>query len=135
MTELLSWTQDHATVLGLVTLASVSLLCLTVFLTPWLVTRLPANYFVGEETPPRGSASVRLIVKVIRNIAGTTIMAAGLLMLVMPGPGLLTVLVGLSLSDFTAKKRWLRKLLRQPSVLRSLNWMRARANKPPFQTG
>jgi len=133
--EVLFWAQNnYALLLGIVTVSSVALLCLTVFLTPWLVTRLPEDYFIRAPSRELDSSGWRSFRKVLRNIAGVTIIAAGLVMLVIPGPGLITVVVGLTLCDFSTKRTLLRKLLSQPPILRSLNWMRNRANKPPFRT-
>lgn len=49
-----------------------------------------------------------------------------------PGPGLVVLLMGISLAEFPGKQRLLLNIATRPSVLRSLNWMRTRHGKPPF---
>ncbi len=53
-------------------------------------------------------------------------------MLMTPGQGLLTILVGLVLTDFPGKHKIEQKLIAMPKVLSSLNWIRAKAKKPPL---
>jgi hypothetical protein len=54
-------------------------------------------------------------------------------MLVTPGQGILTILVGLLLMNFPGKYRVERWLVTRPGVLRSLNRLRKRRGEPPFQ--
>jgi hypothetical protein len=58
---------------------------------------------------------------------------AGLVMLVVPGQGLLTLAVGLMLMDFPGKFRLERWLATRGPVWRSLNWLRKRARRPPLE--
>ena len=58
---------------------------------------------------------------------------AGLVMLFTPGQGLLFILIGLMLTSFPGKKRWLQWLFRKPQVRRSVNQIRERAGQPPMQ--
>ncbi|GAC20421.1 hypothetical protein GARC_3466 [Paraglaciecola arctica BSs20135] len=53
-------------------------------------------------------------------------------MLVLPGQGLITMLIGLSLIPFPGKHRIERDLLSRNSVRSTLNWIRIKANKEPF---
>jgi hypothetical protein len=54
----------------------------------------------------------------------------GLLMLVLPGQGLLTIVTGLLLINYPGKYKLEQKLVAVPSVFRALNWIRVKANKP-----
>jgi len=54
-------------------------------------------------------------------------------MIVTPGQGLLTILIGVTLLDFKGKHELERKLVRQPSVLRAVNWLRAKAGRAPLE--
>jgi hypothetical protein len=53
-------------------------------------------------------------------------------MLFLPGQGLLTMITGLLLIDYPGKFRLERKIVNTPAVLKSLNWLRAKAKKPPL---
>ena len=58
---------------------------------------------------------------------------AGIAMLVLPGQGLLTILLGIMLLEFPGKRRVELMLLRRPEILAGLNWIRRHANRPPFE--
>ena len=58
---------------------------------------------------------------------------AGFAMLLVPGQGLLTMAVGLMLSDFPGKYRLEQWLVSRASVWRSINWIRKRARREPLK--
>ena len=58
---------------------------------------------------------------------------AGAAMLVLPGQGLLTLVIGLSLMNFPGKRRLIIRILRRPRVFRTINTMRDKARRPPLQ--
>jgi len=57
-------------------------------------------------------------------------LVAGIAMLVLPGQGVLTIVIGIMLLDFPGKYRFERSLAARRPVLRSINWLRRRANRP-----
>ncbi len=69
---------------------------------------------------------------VLKNLLGVALVGAGIVMLVLPGQGILTILIGVMLMDFPGKYALEKRLVSRPTVMRSLNWMRAKANRPPF---
>jgi hypothetical protein len=99
---------------------------------PWWVITLPADYFSHPERHElAASRNPRRFMRVLaRNVIGIVCILAGLLMLMLPGPGVLTMLGGLMLMDFPAKYRLARWIVMRPLVLDSINWVRARAGKP-----
>lgn len=98
---------------------------------PWLAIRLPRSYLQSSSTSVR-SSKVSPPVIVLRNAAGITLILAGLAMLVLPGQGLLTLFIGLMLTDLPGKRRLMRFLLRQPRVFETINRLREKAGKPPL---
>jgi UPF0716 family protein affecting phage T7 exclusion len=68
-----------------------------------------------------------------KNLLGVTLMIAGLAMLVIPGPGLLTVLIGFLLVDFPGKYKLERWLVARPAIRRPIDWLRKRAGRMPLQ--
>jgi len=50
-----------------------------------------------------------------------------------PGQGILTILIGLSLLDFPGKRNLELKLIRLRTVRKAINWIRARAQQPPLE--
>ena len=108
----------------------------TLAIVPWLVARIPADYFVRppetrSEFHGRHPAFV-LLAKLMKNAAGVVFLAAGVAMLVLPGQGLLTILIGLMLIDFPGKRRFELALIRRSPVLKAVNWMRGKAGREPL---
>jgi len=69
---------------------------------------------------------------VLKNVLGFVFIAAGIVMLFLPGQGILTILIGLTLVSFPRKRALEISLIRRPSVLRAVNWIRRRSGKEPI---
>jgi hypothetical protein len=110
---------------------SIGSLVITLLLLPVIVVRLPPDYFVGER-PKSAAGRGSWIVRVGKNVLGVVFLLAGLAMIVLPGQGLLTVLIGLLLVDFPGKRKLERKFVRRPRILKFLNKMRSKRGKPPL---
>lgn len=125
--------------LGTVGAVSGVLLAVTVLATPWLVAQLPPDYFQRRHPHPskvRRNAAQQLrrtLWLIVRNALGVTLMLLGVIMFVTPGPGLVCLVLGLSLTEFPGKHRLLMWLVGQPRVLAALNWLRRRAHRAPFE--
>jgi len=68
----------------------------------------------------------------LKNLLGYLLILFGIAMLVTPGQGLLTVIIGLMLIDFPMKYRLERWLAGRKNVLNAMNWLRQRAHKKPL---
>ena len=103
---------------------------------PWLVAQIPDDYFVPKKRQPTQWKTrqplIRLIILIGKNCLGYVLLLGGILMLFLPGQGLLTMITGLLLIDYPGKFRLERRIVNTPAVLKSLNWLRAKANKPPL---
>lgn len=106
----------------------------SLFLVPWLVVRVPEDYFVNPQRPRTLFADQHPLLRwtglIIKNLAGVSFILAGIAMLVLPGQGLLTIAIGVLLMDFPGKHNLENKLIRMGPVLRSINWLRDKANVP-----
>lgn len=96
---------------------------------------LPANHFIPCAPSERFHPFVRGMLAVLRNLVGGVVLVMGLIMIVpmVPGPGLVFILLGLSLVTFPGKRRLEMRLLRVPSVNHFINRLRARFERPPFE--
>jgi hypothetical protein len=107
----------------------------SLILIPVILVRLPPTYFEAHH-PRRWLQGhhpiLRLLAHVVKNIAGGVFLVAGLAMLVLPGQGLLTMLIGLSLLDFPGKRRLEAAVISRPGVLRAINALRAKFGRPPL---
>ncbi|MCS6318110.1 MAG: hypothetical protein H8K05_10130 [Nitrospira sp.] len=107
----------------------------TLIAIPIILMRLPADYFDGRIPRPwmeNHLPVLRLIGHVVKNVVGAIFLFAGFLMLFLPGQGVLTMLIGLSLIEFPGKRRVEAKIVGQSTVLSTINAMRAKFDKPPL---
>lgn len=107
---------------------------LSLILIPWYIGRLPVDYFLvlQQQSPDRRPRS-NLGVLVLRNFFGSVLLVAGMLMLFLPGQGILTILIGLLCMAFPGKYQFVLYLISRQSVQRSLNWIRQKMHRPPFR--
>ncbi|XOZ33013.1 PGPGW domain-containing protein [Halomonadaceae bacterium KBTZ08] len=124
----LAWLQAHEGVLWAVGGVSLFMFVATLVAVPVIVARIPADYFVRYEHRPRLIRQrlpvMGLIVLVLKNLLGLVLLLAGIAMLVLPGQGLLTIVIALTLLNFPGKYRLERWVVSRPPVFRAINWMR-----------
>jgi hypothetical protein len=127
------WFADNEALLAWLFVGSIASLVLCAVLLPIIVVRLPADYFSPRrEHTPVLKTVWHWLWHIAKNVLGVVFVLAGLAMLVLPGQGLLTILIGLLLLDFPGKRRIERLLVRRPSILGLLNRMRERRGRPPL---
>lgn len=113
---------------------SVALFVVSVVALPWLIARIPPDYFEGDTEARRRAVSHEHPIRtLLRNLLGLTLVLAGLAMLVLPGQGLLTILAGVFFLDFPGKRNLERWIVASRPVLRALNAIRKRAGRPPLR--
>ncbi len=109
----------------------------TLIAVPWVIVRLPANYFHSRRKPSPAfsgyNTPVRIVLIAGKNLLGLALLALGLAFLVLPGQGVIVILIGVSLLDFPRKKRLERWLISRGPILRLANWMRAKWHEEPLQ--
>ena len=119
----------------LVGIASAAMLVISAFVIPYLIVRLPADFYV-EDNHPRHLFQDRPVVRFlflgVKNVLGAILLVAGIIMLVLPGQGILTVLAGLALLDFPGKRKLEMRIIHRPAILRTINWLRERAGREPL---
>lgn len=136
MKNFFQWFENKETLVWLV--SSFSLVMLLAFLVgvPFIIIRLPADYFQKSHSLLRkkdGRSVSGIIWLILKNMAGIVFLVAGIAMLFLPGQGLLSMIVGLSMLDIPYKRRILRSIIREQHVLGSLNRLRTRFGKRPFR--
>jgi hypothetical protein len=123
---------SHPTVLLGMGVVSLGLLVVSLIGLPLVLTRIPADYFTSKPPKFPSAGSPRWIWRVSKNLLGVVLLVAGIAMLVLPGQGILTVLVALLCLDFPKKRKFECWLMRRRGVLRTVNALRARAGRPPI---
>ena len=102
---------------------------------PWILVRLPQDYFCDRR--PRTWLKdhhpvLRFIALALKNFVGWILLLGGIAMLFLPGQGLLTILIGVSLMDFPGKRAIERQLVGRPLILDAINRIRQRFDRPPL---
>jgi hypothetical protein len=127
----------HQASLWLIGALSVIVFAGTLVAIPILVIHIPADYFTrrtrAPDNSPKGYSAVRLLGLMLKNIVGIIFVFSGIAMLVLPGQGIITLLIGLMLLNFPGKFVLERRIIGQKSVLRAINWMRLKARKPALE--
>ena len=131
--SILAYLQSHENVLGWAALFSLIMMAATLLAVPLVIIRLPSSYLNEEkDLLPEVPAFWRRPYLLVKNIIGATLVLAGLAMLILPGQGLLTLIIGLGLMNFPGKRSLIRRVIRRHRVLEAVNRLRAGANKEPL---
>lgn len=101
-----------------------------------VVVKIPANYFSSHyqrDFMPNTPWIVRWGAVILKNLIGVILIAAGIVMLIGPGQGVLTILIGLIMMDIPGKRPLEARIIKRPTILTAVNDLRARYNKPPLE--
>ena len=125
----------QAAVLGLVLFAVTS--AVTSAIVSWVLVKLPPTYFQAAHDRDFWQEKHRALRWggiVGKNLAGVLLIALGVLMSLpgIPGPGFLTILLGIMLLDFPGKRTLELKIVSRPRVLNGINGLRRKFDKPPL---
>lgn len=109
----------------------------TLAVVPVVLVRLPSDYFVRKRRQPLLLGArhplLRLLVRVLMNLLGVAVILMGIAMLVLPGQGVLTMLLGFLLLEFPGKFRAERWVISRAPVLGAVNWLRAKWGRAPIE--
>jgi hypothetical protein len=100
-----------------------------------VIVKIPENYFSSHyqhDFLPNSPWLTRWGAVVAKNVAGLVLVIAGIVMLVGPGQGILTILIGLILMDIPGKRPLEARLIKRPVILAAVNRFRAKYNKQPL---
>ena len=137
--KIISWSSMNSDLLFLLGSLSIFILIISVFMMVLIISFLPEDYFKSENRNLISSVQnsryplLKLLVLVTKNFFGVLLLLSGILMLVLPGQGILTIITGLVFIDYPGKYKFERKLLRQKGVINSINWIRSRLSKPSLK--
>jgi hypothetical protein len=141
---MLDWLKELTNSLGLtgrgvvwIVLFSVVTFLGSIAATIVVLIKLPDTYFKAEharEFWAEGHPVLRWGGLILKNLLGVFLVLFGVVMSLpgVPGQGVLTILMGVMLLDFPGKRRLELKLVSRPKVLRTVNRIRARFDRPPL---
>ena len=101
----------------------------------WLVSLIPEDYFINKKDSKIKKSNIFIwyIVLIFKNLIGYSLILGGIMMLVLPGQGLFTIIIGLMMSNYPGKYSLEKKFIAIPTILKSINWLRRKSNKPPIR--
>lgn len=136
LTGLVDWLEHHLGATASVAVLSVLLSIGSLWAGYRYLVTIPPDYF---NRPHKAWDQWRQYHPILRwtlligkNILGSILIAAGIIMLFTPGQGILSLILGIALIDFPGKRRLERYLVQRHSVLTAINKMRAQAGQPPL---
>jgi hypothetical protein len=133
---MLAWADAHKSWFIWLAIISGVTLAASALLIPWFVAKLPADYFSRDEHPAAWANThplLRVMLVIGKNLLGLLLIALGILMLVLPGQGVLTMVAGIALVDFPGRHRAVQWMVARDPVMNALNWVRRRAKQPEFE--
>ena len=137
--KIISWSSMNSDLLFLLGSLSIFILIVSVFMMVIIISFLPEDYFKSKNRNLISSVQnsryplLKLLVLITKNFFGILLLLSGILMLVLPGQGILTIITGLVFMDYPGKYKFERKLLKQKGVINSINWIRSRLSKPSLK--
>lgn len=131
-----AWFGAHPEVVAAIAVGSVVVAFISVAMVVVAITKMSPDYFVATRPADaswrRRHPALRIILLALKSILGFVLLVTGIAMLVTPGQGLLTILIGLGLMEFPGKRNLERRIVREPHVLNAINWIRNKHNQPPL---
>lgn len=102
-----------------------------------LLIRMPPDYFSRSRSRTSWMDAhpvLRWAGLILKNAIGAALVVLGIVLSMpgVPGPGFLTILLGVTLMDFPGKRRLERWLIGRPSILQPVNRLRERHGKAPL---
>ena len=136
LSQTLDWIAAHPFVTGAVLVVSLALALIYGAVIYVAIGRMSPDYFVRDET---SSSTWRqrypllgVVALVLKNVFGVVLVLMGIAPLFLPGQGVLTLLIGISLLDFPGKRNLENKIVRTPTVRKTMDAIRRRAGQPPL---
>ena len=133
--QFIFWFESHQTVLTWMGIFSLVLFFGTLIAVPVIIVSLPHDLLKrGDQSAGKQWLNLWYLPYVItKNVFGFIVLIAGIVMLVLPGQGLITIFLGLALINFPGKRKLIRRLLSQKRIYMAITRLRAKFNKPPLE--
>ena len=137
MTELtIVWLMQYQEFFVWIGLLSFFTFLLGLLLMPFVITRLPEDYFLSPQNSDQASTGLRdssTLFLVTKNLMGGVLLGLGVVMLFLQGPGLMVALIGLSLVDIPGKRWVLGRILNISGLRSAINGLRYKRGRPPLK--
>lgn len=136
--QLFTWLEANRDWLGWLGAGGLVMLLLSLIVVPILVVRMQADYFLTDRDQDKSMKArhpaMRVLGKSAKNVAGGILVIGGILLSLpgIPGQGLLTILIGLSIMDFPGKRSLELRIFKLKPVRWAIQKLRQKADQPPL---
>ena len=122
------WISDNYRLIQWVGIAFVLLFFLSLFILRCVIVRLPDDYFLNDSSAlnKRSENLISLALRVAKNLFGFLLIICGIILLFIPGQGLVTIVLGAWIMDLPWIIKIKRKFVYSRLVKRTLNWVRSK---------
>jgi len=131
--------QNLSSILSWLAICSLFIFFFSILAINFVIKIIPVDYFDSSkrELSPFKTSNpiIWLILFITKNVMGYLLIIGGILMLVLPGQGLLTILLGLIFSDYPGKYKLEKKLITIKPIYRYINWVRKKSDIEPIKLG
>ena len=128
----LEWIKAHDTLLALLGGLGILMFAGSLVAIPVIIAYMPEDYFIRITRHPMHRSPLRKVLHALKNVFGGILLVSGLLLLLLPGQGIITIVIGLSLIDFPGKHQLQIRLVSQPRIRKSIQWIRAKVHHKPL---
>ena len=131
LNNLLEYTNTYKNFIFWISLVSLTIFIISILSIRWLVLLIPENYFKEKKSSVLKEKYFLywIAFKFIKNSLGYLLIIGGILMLVLPGQGFLTIFIGMILSDYPGKYHIEKKIIQSSIILRTINSIRKKSGK------
>ena len=133
---IIKWLKGNILISVIISILSFLTFLGTIFIIPVIVVFLPTDYFIKygyrHNYLFKKHPVFRYIVLIIKNIFGIFFLLLGIILLFLPGQGILTIFAGILLLDFPKKKALIIYFIKKEKVHKAINKLRIKFNKPEF---
>lgn len=137
LVESWSYVRDRESLFAWIGGLSLLVLVVSAVAVPLVIRRMPCDYFLEDSASAERIRDqhpvLRITFLILKNLIGGILFLGGIIMLLTPGQGILTIVIGLLLMDFPGKRRFEIWLIGLGPINRAIQWMRKRAGKRPLQ--
>lgn len=130
--QIMEWIRQNEVLLAVLGASGLLLFIASLIAIPIIFAYMPEDYFVRIAGGFADRKPLRQVLHVLKNLFGAVLILGGLILLLLPGQGLLTIIIGISLVDFPGKHRLQIRLVRMPKVRRSVEWLRSKVHHKPL---
>ena len=124
------WLEKNSYILLYLGVFSFCFFFMSLFGIKYFAAKIPQDYFKNKQRVSKlkeSSIVLWLFYMITKNLIGYIFIILGILALVLPGQGILMILIGLVMSDYPGKQNLERRIISIKTVRRGINWLRKKS--------